>query len=101
MPPPNAKRRPGGGGAAVLTGNEIASEDSRSAATAQLRRCARFRRLTERLHRLGPRPVGELLLEVANGRDLIEALEEYARLDPALVRRLDARDWPPVVWRAA
>jgi hypothetical protein len=66
-----------------------------------LRRDPRFHRLTEHLHRLGPRPVGELLLEVAAGRDLIDALERYAVLDPASVARLGGRDWPPAVWRAA
>jgi hypothetical protein len=66
-----------------------------------LRQSPRFHRLTERLHALGPRPVGELLLKVVDGRDLIEALEEYAKLDPAAVARLGGRDWPPAMWRAA
>jgi hypothetical protein len=55
----------------------------------------RFRRLSERVWRLGPRPVGELLIEVAAGRDLIQALEAYAALDAAAVLRLEARAWPP------
>jgi hypothetical protein len=61
-----------------------------------LRRYQRFHRLTERLHHLGPRPVGELLLEVAGGRDLIEALEDYAQLGPVAVARLGGRDWLPM-----
>jgi hypothetical protein len=69
---------------------------------ARLRRDPRFRLLTERLHRLGPRPVGEALLEVASGRDLVAVLEDYAKLDPAAVARLEARDGPASpVWRAA
>jgi hypothetical protein len=56
----------------------------------------RFRYLTARLHQLGMRPCGELLLEVATVRDLIDALEEYAGLDQELVARLDARCWPLV-----
>jgi hypothetical protein len=64
----------------------------------RLRRRPGFHRLTERLHQLGPRPVGELLFEVAAGRDLLEALEEYSRSDPAAVELLEARDWPPQVW---
>jgi hypothetical protein len=43
-----------------------------------------------------PRPVGELLLEVAAGRDLLDALEEYAELDPRTVARVGARDCPPL-----
>jgi hypothetical protein len=66
-----------------------------------LRGNPRFRRLTERLHQLGPRPVGEALLAVAEGRDPIAVLEEYAALDPEFVRYVGARDWPPCVWRAA
>jgi hypothetical protein len=45
-----------------------------------------------------PRPIGELLLEVAAGRDLLEALEEYSRLDAAAVERLEAREWPATMW---
>jgi hypothetical protein len=56
----------------------------------------RFKRLTTELHRLGPRPVGEALLLVARGRDLFEVLEEYSQLDPALIAKLEARDWPPL-----
>jgi hypothetical protein len=56
----------------------------------------RFRYLTARLHQLGPRPIGELLLEVAAGRDLITALEEDAALDPRTMAIVGARDWPPV-----
>jgi hypothetical protein len=99
----NAQRRPGRGGAAVSFGKCNAAENSSSSAKVNqnLRAHPRFRRLTERLHRLGPRPVGELLLEVANGRDLIAALEDYAQLNAVAVARLGARDWPTSVWRAA
>jgi hypothetical protein len=100
--PPNAKRRPGGGGAAILTGNGNTAQRSPPAGPAQhLRLSQRFRRLTERLHRLGPRPCGEALLLVAEGCDLLEVLEEYARFDPEFVRWAGARDWPPAMWRVA
>jgi hypothetical protein len=59
-----------------------------------LRASPRFRRLVEHLHRLGPRPVCELLIEVSAGRDLLDRLEVYADLDLALVARLDGRNWP-------
>jgi hypothetical protein len=53
-----------------------------------------FRRLVRRAWRLGPRPIGELLLEIApDHRVLIRRLERYAGLDPALVEAANARDW--------
>jgi hypothetical protein len=66
-----------------------------------LRRDLRFRQLTRRFYRLGERPVGEAPLAVAQGRDPLEVLEEYARLDPDFVRYVGSRDWPPSVWRTA
>ena len=54
----------------------------------------RFRRLVRHLHRLGPRPTGELLLEVSDDRDrLLERLEDYARFSPVQVAELGADDW--------
>jgi hypothetical protein len=78
-----------------------ATDGEKLAAVARLRRDLRFRQLTRRLYRLGERPVGEALLAVAQGRDPLEVLEEYAALDPEFVRYVGARDWPPQVWRAA
>ena len=53
-----------------------------------------FRRLVRRVWRLGPRPFGELLLELAPDQEtLTHALERYAGLNPALVEAADARDW--------
>ena len=52
------------------------------------------------LHRLGPRPTGELLLEVAADRDdLLRRLEDLARWDPAVVAWLGADDWPDILPR--
>jgi hypothetical protein len=49
---------------------------------------------------LGPRPTGELILEIATAHgleaDVLDRLERFARIDPALMARLDARDWPPL-----
>jgi hypothetical protein len=54
----------------------------------------RFRHLVRRVHNLGPRPVGELLLEVADDQDLLlELLEDYARFSPAQIAALGADDW--------
>jgi hypothetical protein len=88
-------------GAAVSFSRCNGAENNPNAANVKLderslRANPRYHRLTERLHWLGPRPIGELLLEVAAGRDLIQALEEYAQLDPGTVARLGARDWPPL-----
>ena len=52
----------------------------------------RLRQLAQHLHRLGPRPTFEFLREVAAGADLYERLEQYARLDPAIVKYLGASE---------
>ncbi len=61
---------------------------------------ARYHMLVTRLHALGPRPTGELLLEVIGGdeqiRDNVFALlERYARLTPAGVHAVGADVFPP------
>ena len=59
----------------------------------------RFRRLVRHLHGLGPRPVGELLLEVADDRDLLlERLEHLAQFDPEFARLMGAHDWIEALW---
>ncbi len=50
-----------------------------------------FRRAVERIHDLGPRALGEMLIELDVGADV---LARYARLDPEIVRALDADHWP-------
>jgi len=55
----------------------------------------RFQRDVEAVHRLGPRAVAELLLELKNGADLDDRLARYAELDPATVRALGADRFPP------
>jgi hypothetical protein len=81
------------------SGNSATSSAAlRKSQTAFLRRDPRFHRLCERLHGLGPRPLGEWLLEVAEGRDLLELLEEYSRFDPFSVARLGGRDWRDQTW---
>jgi hypothetical protein len=64
-PPKSAKRHPAGGGAAMITGNEIAAQKSHQPAQVKLCSDPCFRRLTNRLWRLGARLTGELLLESA------------------------------------
>ena len=60
---------------------------------------ARFRRLVDHLHRLGPRPLAELLTELVGTdeqarRDVFHLLEKYGGLDPALVRVLGGSGFP-------
>jgi hypothetical protein len=53
-----------------------------------------FRHAVHRVWRLGPRPVAELLLEVATDHDtLIRRLDRFAGLDPAVVDAAGGRDW--------
>ena len=57
-----------------------------------------FRSRVRHLHRLGPRPVGELLGEIVAAVPdaapvLAARLEAYARLDPHAVARLGGDDW--------
>jgi hypothetical protein len=55
----------------------------------------RRRRQIEAIHRLGPRVVGELLVEVADLADLDQQLTRYASLDGNAVRALGADRFPP------
>ena len=51
-------------------------------------------RMAERIHRLGPRPWLELVLEVADGADVDDALLRYAAADPAVIRAFGADRFP-------
>ena len=53
-------------------------------------------RQIEHVYRLGLRAVGELLYEVAGGKDLDRALEPYQRLTPNLLKALGGDRFPPV-----
>ena len=59
----------------------------------------KFQRLVGHLHRLGPRPVAELLTELVGTdeqarSDVLHLLEKYGGLDPALVRALGGSGFP-------
>jgi hypothetical protein len=43
---------------------------------------ARLQYLTSRIHKLGARPLFELLCELDSGADLSSVLERYVRLEP-------------------
>ena len=60
----------------------------------------RYHMLVTRLHALGPRPCGELLLEVIGSDerlrdDVFALLERYTRLTPAEVQAVGADVFPP------
>ena len=64
---------------------------------------ARFRRHVDHLCRLGPRPVGEFLLQlVGTGDDartaLVVLLEQYQRLDADVVAALGGDRWPEAIF---
>ena len=61
----------------------------------------RYRLLVNNLHSLGPRPTGELLLEVIGGDerlrdDVFALLERYTRLSPEEVQAVGSDAFPPV-----
>jgi len=55
-------------------------------------------RVIERVHALGPRPLAEMLAEIATATgkpDLIaDRVEAYAALDPEIVRAVGANSFP-------
>ena len=55
----------------------------------------RLRHLAGQVHALGPRSFFELVREVARGEDIVERLEVFARLDPAIVAAIGADVLPP------
>lgn len=67
-----------------------------SGPTSRVMRDIARRRLVVKVHRLGARPMLELLLEVQAGADLDDALIRYAAADPATFRALGADRFPPL-----
>ncbi len=68
-------------------------------ATAEIKFC----RLVDRVHRLGPKPLSELLKELVGTDDGLQAdtlflLEKYGALDPEIVRALGADTFPPSIF---
>ena len=66
----------------------------------------RFAGLVRHLHRLGPKPLSELLRELVGTDDGLQAdtlflLEKYGALDPKIVRALGADTFPPAVFAVA
>ena len=64
---------------------------------------ARFHHLIDHLCRLGPRPVGECLLQLVGTQDdartaLVVLLERYGQLDADIVEAVDGDRWPATVF---
>ena len=64
----------------------------------------RFERMIERLHRLGPRVFGELLAEIAAAAGqhvrVVDLVEEYVALDPAVLPAVSGRRTQPKLSRS-
>ena len=60
---------------------------------------ARLRLLAERIHELGPRPLFELMFELANGAEAVPRFEAYAALSPlaGFIAELGGDQLPPAV----
>ena len=58
---------------------------------------ARLQYLANRIHKLGPRPLYQLLRELASGADLSSALERYARIEllAGFIAQLNGDQLPP------
>jgi hypothetical protein len=59
----------------------------------------RVRALAIRIHDLGPRPLFELMCELAGGADPLSRLEAYGALDPHTVSVLGGSEMPPTLYR--
>jgi hypothetical protein len=59
----------------------------------------RVRALAIRIHDLGPRPLFELMCELAGGADPFDRFEAYGALDPHTVRVLGGADLTPHLYR--
>ena len=62
---------------------------------------ARFRRACERVHRLGPRVVGELLTEAGVALERVEIYAAMDRYPAGFMRDIGADTWAPSVFAVA
>ena len=61
----------------------------------------RFRRAVERVHRLGPRVVCELLTEAGASLDRVERFASLDRYPSTFLSEIGADRWPPAVFLVA
>ncbi len=76
------------------------SNNTQIDATVQALAEPRLERMIEHVHALGPRPLAEMLAEIARSTGqpdlVVDLVEKYARLDPEIVHALGADRFPPV-----
>ena len=94
--------RAGDAGADLLkAGRLFEGDNTQTASNLQGLGGPRFERMVEHLHRLGPRPVAELLAEIATATGepslIVDRLQAYAGLDPAVLRAVGGDKFPPNV----
>jgi hypothetical protein len=84
--------RPGANRDGQVLGN---GKERQGLSTIRPRRAtAGFRALVRQAHALGPRPLGEILLElVPDEQKLVARLEQLASLDRELIVAIGAADW--------
>ena len=96
-------------GAVSLKSGGFETQHNRTTDELQFQPCAdertrclagpRYEHLCRQVHALGPRPLAEMLIEIATATgqpDLIaNRLQAYAQLDPEIVRAVGADRFPP------
>ena len=91
-------RRARAGAVSQKAGGLFTTNDSRTSGKTQPLAGPRFEFIVEHLHRLGPRPLAELLIEIAShtGQSsfIAHRLEEYVRLDRDILRALGGDRFP-------
>ena len=82
-------------------GGLFATYDSRTSCKTQLSVGPRFERLVARVHALGPRPLAEMIVEIATATGqpalIADHVEAYAGLDPEIIRAVGGDRFPPNV----
>ena len=75
-------------------------EFTQTVSTAQDLAGPRFEHMVECLHRLGPRPLAEMIVEIATVTGeaglVVGLVQEYSALDPEIVRALGGDQFPPM-----
>lgn len=81
-----------------MTDNWVSLGDASQKVVSRLRDNMRFRRLSEHLYGLGPRPVGEFLSEIADTHglhdEILEALELYSAIPAEFIHANGGDKWP-------
>ncbi len=88
-------RRPVGGGSDCRkTARPGTSTTSAAAAQALTVNAVRFRGTVERIHALGPRVLGELLLEAGADLAQVERFADLDRFPPTFLNAIGVNAWP-------